>query len=130
MGMRKEISEVLTLAGYRVESWANPTIAGLVTDGPVCLIRYLGLQGKSPNRAPKCAVIIVVSGARNSMYVDGEQLEEIEERIIGALTGIGLYPELDSTVVSYNDGELTGLSSSTITNRFIAMTILVSGDPR
>ena len=130
MGMRKEISEVLTLGGYRVESWANPTIASLATDGPVCLIRYLGLQGKSPNRAPKCAVTIIASGARNSIYIDGEQLEEIEEIIIDVLNGIGLYPELDSTVVSYNDGELTSLLSNTITNRFIAMTILVSGDPR
>ena len=126
--MRNQIVDALTMADYRVESWGNPTLHNLINNGPVCLIRYLGLQGKSPNRVPKSALTVLASGAYNTAYADGQGLEELEKALIDVLNTIGLYPELDSTVISYSDGELTTLTAG-IKNRFVAMTILVAGDP-
>ena len=128
MTMRSRMVDALTIAEYRVESWSNPTLSSLVNNGPVCLIRYLGLQGKSPNRAPKSTLTVLASGAYNTAYADGQGLEELEKALIDVLNTIGLYPELESTVISYSDGELTTLTAG-IKNRFVAMTILVGGDP-
>jgi len=114
---------------WNVTTYADPQLASLANNEPIHLVRYIGIQGRTPNRAHMCTVEVVTSGARNSQYQDGQGIEEHITKLLNVLAQTtGLYPNKQSVTVTYTDG-LNSLVEPVIGGRFIAAALIVEGDP-
>ena len=130
--LRRRIVTALFDAGLNVQSWANPTLAGL--DNPIHLVRYSGrIIAPSGLSRPQCSVVILIAVSTAETAIDGDGLETAELAVINALNAADndMYPELAQTVVDY-EMELEALRNvgrQRINQRFAASEMIVWGAP-
>ena len=104
MGLKERVDEALDALDWLDRSpGAAPRLASL-KDGPVVITRFMGQDIVGDRFRPRVDIFVVVGVAETTSISDGQDLEALNDRIVGVLYTVpDCYPELIPVAVDYNN---------------------------